>query len=143
MATTTNTKPTPTTTKAAPKAAPTATPKAQAKPVPAPTPTHGAPLFVFGPWPAKAQSGNTIRAYCASVAKQLTKAQPNGFTVLQLATAFCANAATTTYRQPGAGFNMVQKGGNLVPNGLAMQHATYFCAPAQGWCAPATAPAAK
>ena len=40
------------------------------------TPAPMAPLFSMGPWPAKAQGGNSIRAYCYNVAKALAKARP-------------------------------------------------------------------
>ena len=108
----------------APKAAPQAAPVAPAAPQ--------APRFVLGPWPAKAASGNSIRAYCYSVAKALTKAQPNGFTVAQYASALAANASGTTYKQPSAGWGSAAK-----PNGNANAHANYFANPKQGWLKPA------
>lgn len=99
---------------------------------PAPAPVAAAPaapLFTFGPynpatstgWPAKAQSGASVRAYCAKVAQALAKAQPNGFTVAQYAQALCVAQAGTTYRLPASGF-----GTGTTPNATARQHATWF-----------------
>ena len=106
-----------------------------------------APLFTCLPysaatgqgWPAKAQGGNTVRAYCYAVAVALAKAQPQGFTLAQYASALAANAAGSTMRQPGNGWGTAAK-----PNGVARQHAAWFAAPAQAWLvpvAPAAAPA--
>ena len=121
---TTATKATATKAKAAPAA-----PVAKAAPA---APAPQAPRFVLGPWPAKAASGNSIRAYCYSVAKALTKANPNGFTVAQYASALASNASGTTYKQPSAGWGSAAK-----PNGNANAHANYFANPKQGWLAPA------
>lgn len=105
-----------------------------------------APLFTCLPysattgqgWPAKAQGGNTVRAYCYTVAMALAKAQPQGFTLAQYASALAANAAGSTMRQPGNGWGTAAK-----PNGIARQHAAWFAAPAQAWLVPvAAAPAA-
>lgn len=87
-------------------------------------------------WPAKAQGGNTVRAYCYAVAVALAKAQPQGFTLAQYASALAANAAASTMRQPGNGWGTATK-----PNGVARQHAAWFAAPAQAWLVP-VAPAA-
>lgn len=135
------------------KATATATATA-AKAAPAPAPVAPvavapqAPLFTCQPysaatgqgWPAKAQGGNTVRAYCYAVAVALAKAQPQGFTLAQYASALAANAAGSTMRQPGNGWGTAAK-----PNGVARQHAAWFAAPAQAWLvpvAPAVAPAA-
>lgn len=104
-----------------------------------------APLYTCTPynaatgqgWPAKAQGGNTVRAYCYAVAVALAKAQPQGFTLAQYASALAANAAASTMRQPGNGWGAPSK-----PNGVARQHAAWFAAPAQAWLVP-VAPAAK
>lgn len=110
--------------KQAPKAAPA---KAEAK-----APTPQAPRYTLGPWPVKAQGGNSIRAYCYTVAKALAKANGDaGFTVRELASAFAANASGTDYRQPGAGW-----GTEVKPNGVAMQHANWFAHEKQGWLSP-------
>jgi hypothetical protein len=82
--------------------------------------------------------GNTVRAYCYAVAVALAKAQPQGFTLAQLASAFAANAAGSTMRQPGNGWGTPAK-----PNGIARQHAAWFAAPAQAWLVPAPAPTTK
>jgi len=107
-----------------------------AKPVQAPAPQ--APLYVMGPWPVKAQGGNSIRAYCYNVAKALAKAQPHGFTAAQYASALAAAQAGSTYKQPSAGWGTTAK-----PNGNAHSHANWFAHPKQGWLAPAPAPAGK
>lgn len=114
-------------------------------PAPAPvvvaTPAPMAPLFSMGGWPVKAQGGNTVRAYCYQVAKALTKAQPQGFTIAQFASAMAAAQAGSTMRQPGSGWGTAAK-----PNGAAMQHANWFAHSKQGWLAPvapAPAPATK
>ncbi len=122
------------TTKTAP--APQATNKTApaAKPVQTQAPTPQAPLYVMGPWPVKAQGGNSIRAYCYSVAKALTKAHPNGFTAAQYASALAASASGSTYKQPSAGWGTPAK-----PNGNAHSHANWFAHPKQGWLAPALA----
>ena len=104
-----------------------------------------APLFTCQPysaatgqgWPAKAQGGNTVRAYCYAVAVALAKAHPQGFTLAQYASALAANAAASTMRQPGNGWGTAAK-----PNGIARQHAAWFAAPAQAWLVPYAAPAA-
>ena len=98
-----------------------------------------APLYTCQPysaatrqgWPAKAQGGNTVRAYCYAVAVALAKAQPQGFTLAQYASALAANAAGSTMRQPGNGWGTAAK-----PNGVARQHAAWFAAPAQAWLVP-------
>lgn len=115
MATTkTNARTAPAAKKAAPKAAP-------AKPA--------APRYVMGPWPAKAQSGNSIRAYCYKVAAKLSQdSKGNGFTLAELASAFAANAADSDMRQPGTGWGTAEK-----PNGAALSHANWFAHPKQGW----------
>jgi len=121
------------------KNAPAATTGKQApaaKPVQAPAPQ--APLYVMGPWPVKAQGGNSIRAYCYSVAKALAKVHPNGFTAAQYASALAAAQAGSTYKQPSAGWGTAAK-----PNGNAHSHANWFAHPKQGWLAPAPAPAGK
>lgn len=90
-----------------------------------------APLFTFGPynpatstgWPAKAQSGASIRAYCAKVAQALAKANPGGFTVAQYASALASAQAGTTYKLPASGFGNAATG---APNATARQHATWF-----------------
>ena len=102
------------------------------KAAPAATAAPQAPRFVLGPWPAKAQGGNSIRAYCYSVAKALTKANPQGFTTAQYASALAGNASGSTYKQPSAGWGTAAK-----PNGNANAHANYFTNPKQGWLAPA------
>lgn len=126
------------------KAAPAPAPVAPAAPVAV---APQAPLYTCQPysaatgqgWPAKAQGGNTVRAYCYAVAVALAKAQPQGFTLAQYASALAANAAASTMRQPGNGWGTAAK-----PNGVARQHAAWFAAPAQAWLvpvAPAAAPA--
>lgn len=106
------------------------------------TPAPMAPLFSMGPWPAKAQGGNSIRAYCYNVAKALAKAKPNGFTAAEYAAALAGAQAGSTYKQPSAGWGTVAK-----PNGNAHSHANWFTHAKQGWLAPvaakATAPKAK
>lgn len=97
-------------------------------------PAPQAPLFVMGPWPVKAQGGNSIRGYCYSVAKGLAKAQPQGFTAAQYASALAGNASGTTYKQPSAGWGTAAK-----PNGNALAHANWFAHAKQGWLAPAPA----
>ncbi len=132
------------------KSAPVAT---VAKSAPAPAtvekpkeavPALQAPRYVVGPWPQKSASGNSIRAYCYSVAKKLEK-QSGPFTLRELASAFAANSEGTTFKQPTAGWGTAQK-----PNGNAMNHANYFSNEKQGWLsvykpeetpAPAPAPA--
>ena len=105
-------------------------------PAPAPVAPQ-APLFVMGGWPVKAQGGNTVRAYCYQVAKALAKAQPQGFTVAQYASALATAQAGSTMRQPSTGWGSTTK-----PNGTALQHANWFTHAKQGWLAPvAPAPA--
>ena len=131
-----------TATKTAPAPAPVVAPVAVAP---------QAPVFTCLPynaatgqgWPAKSTGGNTVRAYCYTVAMALAKAQPQGFTLAQYASALAANAAGSTMRQPGNGWGTAAK-----PNGIARQHAAWFAAPAQAWLVPvapaaAPAPAAK
>ncbi len=114
MATTKKTAPAATATKkTAPKAAPAA-------------PT--APKYNMGPWPVKAQGGNSIRAYCYQCAAALHKAQPKGFTLAELASAFAANAKDSDMRQPGTGWGTAAK-----PNGAALAHANWFAHDKQGW----------
>lgn len=130
------------TTQAAQAATTTATPAKQAAPAPTPAKGKGAakaaqaapqaPRYVMGPWPVKAQGGNSIRAYCYSVAKALAKRHPQGFTAAQFASALAAAAAGSTYKQPSAGWGTAAK-----PNGNAMAHANWFAHPKQGWLAPA------
>lgn len=109
-------------------AAPAPAPVAPAAPAPV---APAAPLFTFGPynpaistgWPAKAQSGATVRAYCAKVAQALAKAQPGGFTVAQYAKALCEAQPGTNYKLPASGFGNAATG---QPNATARQHATWF-----------------
>ena len=135
------------TTKTAPAATATKTAAAPAPVVAPAVVAPQAPLYTCQPysaatgqgWPAKAQGGNTVRAYCYAVAVALAKAQPQGFTLAQYASALAANAAASTMRQPGNGWGTAAK-----PNGVARQHAAWFAAPAQAWLvpvAPAAAPA--
>ena len=107
--------------KAAPKAAPAAAPAAPA-----------APTYVMGGWPAKAQGGGTVRAYCYQVAQALLKAHPQGFTKAQFASALAASAAGSTCKQPSTGWGTAAK-----PNGAAHAHANWFSHAKQGWLAPA------
>ena len=135
---------------AAAAATATAATATAAKAAPAPAPVAvvvapQAPLFTCLPyspatgqgWPAKAQGGNTVRAYCYAVACALAKAQPQGFTLAQYASALAANAAGSTMRQPGNGWGTAAK-----PNGVARQHAAWFAAPAQAWLVPVATAAA-
>lgn len=117
------------------KTAPAAAKKTAAAPAPAPAAPQ-APRYVLGPWPVKAQAGNSIRAYCYSVAKALSKSKPEGFTAAEYASALAANQSGSTYKQPSAGWGTAAK-----PNGNANSHANWFCHPKQGWLSPA--PAAK
>lgn len=129
-----------TNTKTAPAAAKAAAPAPAPVVAPAAIVAPAAPLFTCQPynaatkagWPAKAMGGNTVRAYCYAVAVALTKAQPQGFTLAQYASALAANAAGSTMRQPGNGWGTPAK-----PNGIARQHAAWFAAPAQAWLVPA------
>lgn len=120
----------------------TAAPAKRTTAAPAPAPAAPqAPCYVMGPWPTKAQSGNSVRAYCYSVAKALGKASPAGFTAAAFASALAANASGSTYKQPSAGWGTAAK-----PNGNAHSHANWFANPKQGWlspvpAAPAPAPA--
>ena len=109
---------------AAKKTAPVAAPVSAA-------PAPQAPRYTLGPWPAKAQGGNSIRAYCYSVAKALSKSKPSGFTAAEYASALASNASGSTYKQPSAGWGTAQK-----PNGNANSHANWFCHPKQGWLSP-------
>lgn len=111
-------------------------PQVKTATAPAPQVAPQAPRFVLGPWPPKAQGGNSIRAYCYTVAKALTKAHPNGFTVAEYASALAASAQGSTYKQPSAGWGSAAK-----PNGNAMSHANWFAHAKQGWLALAPAPA--
>lgn len=98
-----------------------------------------APRYVMGGWPAKAMGGNTVRAYCYTVALALAKANgPAGFTLAQYASALAASAKGSNMRQPGSGW-----GTAAAPNGIAKQHANWFAHPAQGWLAPAVPAPAK
>ena len=121
------------TTKTAPAPAPAKAKAAAPAPV---AQAPQAPLYVLGPWPVKAQAGNSIRAYCYSVAKALTKAQPAGFTAAQYASALAAAQQGSSYKQPSAGWGTAAK-----PNGNANSHANWFAHPKQGWLAPAPAAA--
>jgi len=140
MATTANTTAT-TATTAGKAAAPAAPAKGKAAAPAAPA----APVYTvanYNPatnngWPVKAQGGNSIRAYCYSVAKALAKAHPKGFTAAQYASALAANAAGTTYKQPSTGWGTAAK-----PNGAAHAHANWFANPKQAWLVP-VAPASK
>jgi len=114
----------------APKAAPVVT-KATALQKPEPKVVPQAPLFSMGPWPAKSQGGNSVRAYCHTVAVALNKANPDGFTLAQLASAFAGGASGSTMRQPGTGWGTVAK-----PNGAALTHANWFAHVKQGWLSP-------
>ncbi len=108
----------------APKAAPT---KRAAKPAQPAKPA--APRFTMGPWPAKAQGGNSIRAYCYKVAAKLAKdSGKQGFTLAELASAFAANAKGSDMKQPSTGWGTADK-----PNGAAMAHANWFAHEKQGW----------
>lgn len=124
------------------KVAQNTAPVVATKTAPAPAPVAvavapQAPLFVMGGWPVKAQGGNTVRAYCYQVAKAIAKAQPQGFTVAQYASALAGAQAGSTMRQPSTGWGTVAK-----PNGTALQHANWFAHAKQGWLAPvAPAPA--
>lgn len=113
-----------TTTKVATSAKKAAAP-AKAAPAPA------APMFTMGPWPVKAQSGNSIRAYCYKVASALAKANPNGFTLAQYASALAASAKGSDMKQPSTGWGTADK-----PNGAAHAHANWFAHAKQGWLSP-------
>jgi len=116
-------------TKAKAPVAPTAAPATKtAAPVAAPT----APTYIMGGWPAKAQGGGSVRAYCYQVAQGLLKANPAGFTKAQYASALAANAAGSTCKQPSTGWGTSAK-----PNGAAHAHANWFAHTKQGWLAPA------
>lgn len=91
---------------------------------PAPVVATNAPLYTLGPWPVKAQGGNTIRAYAYAIAKALAKAQPQGFTLAQYKSALVANAAGSTMHQPSGGWV-----GHNMP--------TWAAHPKQGWLMPA------
>ena len=126
------------TTKNAPQAAGKQAPAAKPVQTQTQAPAPQAPLYVMGPWPVKAQGGNSIRAYCYSVAKALAKAQPNGFTAAEYASALAKAQEGSTYKQPSAGWGTEAK-----PNGNAHSHANWFAHTKQGWLAPAPAPAGK
>jgi hypothetical protein len=106
-------------------------------------PAPAAPLFTFAGytpatgigWPAKATSGASIRAYCAKVAQALAKAQPQGFTVAQYASALAAAAKGSTYKQPANGWGTAAQ-----PNATARQHAAWFANTGK-YLVPATAKA--
>ena len=120
------------TTKTAP--APQATTKTApaAKPVQTQAPAPQAPLYVMEPWPVKAQGGNSIRAYCYSVAKALAKDKgAAGFTAAEYASALAKAQEGSTYKQPSAGWGTEAK-----PNGNAHSHANWFAHPKQGWLSP-------
>ena len=125
--------------KAAQAPAPAAQAQAPAAPAPAaqaPAQAPQAPLFVMGGWPAKAQGGGSVRAYCYAVAKGLLVAHPQGFTKAQFASALAASAQGSTCKQPSTGWGTAQ-----APNGAAMAHANWFAHAKQGWLAPAPAAA--
>lgn len=82
-------------------------------------------------WPVKAQGGNSIRAYCYSVAKSLAKSHPAGFTAAQFASALAANATGSTFKQPSTGWGTSAK-----PNGAAHNHANWFVGAKQLWLVP-------
>jgi len=117
------------TTKSAPAATPDKKAAAPAKAAQAPA----APLFTMGPWPVKAQGGNSIRAYCYKVAVALAKANPNGFTLNAYASALAASAKHSDMKQPSTGWGTADK-----PNGAAMAHANWFAHAKQGWLSPVT-----
>lgn len=111
------------------KAAPAPTPANTKGKATAPAPAApAAPLYVLGPWPVRSQGGNTIRAYAYNVAKDLTKAQPQGFTLAQYKAALVANAEGSTYTQPSAGWS-----GHNMPTWAAHEK--------QGWLSPVPAKA--
>jgi len=110
------------------KTAPAATTAKKAAPAAAPA-KPVAPRYVMGPWPAKSRGGNSIRAYCYSVAAKLSDDNKGkGFTLAELASAFAANAKGSDMKQPGTGWGTPDK-----PNGAAMQHANWFAHDKQGW----------
>lgn len=116
------------------KSAPAAAPAKKAAPAAAPkAAAPAAPLFTMGPWPVKAQGGNSIRAYCYKVAVALAKAHPNGFTLAQYASALAASAKGSDMKQPSTGWGTADK-----PNGAAMAHANWFAHAKQGWLSPVT-----
>jgi len=102
------------------------TTKRAAKPAKPAAPS--APLYMVGPWPAKAQGGNSIRAYCYKVAVALQAKNAQGFTLAQFASAIAANAAGSNMRQPSTGWGTAQ-----APNGAALSHANWFAHAKQGW----------
>lgn len=121
------------TTKTAP--APQAATKTAPAAKPVQTQAPQAPLYVMGPWPVKAQGGNSIRAYCYSVAKALAKDKgAAGFTAAEYAAALAKAQDGSTYKQPSAGWGTAAK-----PNGNAHSHANWFAHPKQGWLSPAPA----
>lgn len=94
------------------KTAPVATVAKKTAPVAAPAAAPAAPTYLlrsYDPatkqgWPVKAQTGNSIRAYCYTVAKKLAEQHKGGFTTAQFAAALAANAAGSTYKQPSTGW---------------------------------------
>lgn len=110
-------------------------PAAAKKAAPAPAPASaGVATFVMGPWPAKHQSGHSIRCYMHKVAQQLTAKHPTGFTVAQYASALAAGLAAWEQaggKAPSTGFGTAQQ-----PNGAARQHAQWPTRPAQGYLVP-------
>ena len=113
----------------------TAAPATKAKAPVAPTAAPAAPTaptYIMGGWPAKAQGGGSVRAYCYQVAQGLLKANPAGFTKAQYASALAANAAGSTCKQPSTGWGTSAK-----PNGAAHAHANWFAHTKQGWLVPA------
>jgi len=106
-------------------------PKATTAPAKATT-APAAPRYTLGPWPAKAQGGNTIRAYCYTVASKLqAKHKDNGFTAAEFASALAANAKGSDFKQPASGWGTADK-----PNGAALSHANWFAHEKQGWLTP-------
>lgn len=120
--------------KSAAKAAPAAPAKSVAPAKPA---APAVPLFSMGPWPVKAQGGNSIRAYCYKVAQGLHVANPKGFTLGAYASALAGGLAAWQAqggKVPSTGFGSAAK-----PNGAAMAHANWFANAKQGWLAPVPA----
>lgn len=102
--------------------------KKQAEAPAAEAPTPQAPRYLVGPWPVKAQSGNSIRAFCYNVAQTLQKSKPEGFTVQELASEFAKQSKNSDFKQPSAGWGTPEK-----PNGNALSHANWFAHAKQGW----------
>lgn len=121
------------------KTAPVATVAKKTAPVAAPAAAPAAPTYLlrsYDPatkqgWPVKAQTGNSIRAYCYTVAKKLAEQHKGEFTTAQFAAALAANAAGSTYKQPSTGWGTEAK-----PNGAAHSHANWFANPKQAWLVP-------